>query len=384
MSIALSPEFQAMLLGGLVGVMGVLALLSLLVGSAYGERSLHVHCAAIAAGIVALVLWRLGMPGPSAAGLLAVLALSTQNLRELTQHVGALRAAGRWISLTALAMGLLALAALWQPQLAVLAGLLAWGGAAGFVLVRAYGQSTPWVVWAMAGGLALFAGALAVALGQADAQGLALAGALCVWSLAQYLASVWRSRIFGERRTRAQAERLLDPLTGLSRPAVLEQRLHLARLLMRRFHHPTSLLLVQVDQVERLVALKGAELAEAAVLEAGTRVRDALGQGDLGARVGPHRFAVLSEGTDTAQAALDIAARVVAAGLRQPLNSLPDVYAQFRIVLCELPQDELPLQALLGPLGERLQADAQRQRERRIRVVPVEELAPPSSQSREG
>ena len=381
MTILLDPQLVLMVFGALIGGQVVLALLSLLVGAAYQERSLFALSAAIAVSIGSILAARLAEPPFASAALVLLVALSVLHLKQLTLHVGALR--GKRQLMTGFALGLAALACV-TPLLpasekilaATLIGWLAW---LVYVLIRAWGESQPWVVWAAAGWAALTIACAARILDLATSEGLATPLALSFWAVGIYLASVWRSRVFGERRSRAEGEHLRDPLTGLAKRMVLAQRLEIARQLMARFHHPVTFVLVHVDDGARIAEHFGPEVAENAVLEAGSRIRQTLGQADIGARVGQHRFAVLSEGNSASEAAAAVATRIVAAGLREPMRALPDVVVRLRVILGELPLDDTSLETLIERLGHRMDEDVARRRERRIRVIDIESLGPPTT-----
>lgn len=371
----MGQSFTWILLGVFTGAQLLLVVMSLLIANAYDERGLRVHAVAVALGVAAVHLQR----GPHAAlagpALLVLMALSAWHLRHLTSHVGSLKQAARWMDAAAGVLAVLAAAdaALDGPL------LLATGAAVllaldAVVVSRAWSQSLPWALWVVAGQGALLLAGLWIALPHpADAQGLPLAALLTFWAMALYLASVWRSRMFGERRWRQAAERLQDPLTGLATSLVLVQRLQSARSLMRRYGHPSALLLVHVDELPRIARELGAQKAEAAALEAGLRLRGALGPADIAARVGPWRFAILSEGSSAQEAAANLATRLLTAGLREELHAVEGAFLHFRVVLAELPTTEASGPVLLRQLGERLDTDAGRGRERRIRIMGLDD-----------
>jgi diguanylate cyclase (GGDEF)-like protein len=307
------------------------------------------------------------------------MALSALHLRSLNSHVGSLRRASRWMFVAAGVLAALAVVATLRPW----PSLLAIGAAVLFALDaalarRAWQQSLPWGLWVAAGHGALLLAALWTSVaGLADTHGLLLAATLAFWAMAIYLASVWRSRVFGERRWRQKAERHEDPLTGLATALVLGERIQLARSLMRRHGHPSSMMLVQVDELARIAAELGEQRAEAATLEAGLRLRSALGRADIAGRIGHDRFAILSEGSSPEEAAANVATRILTAGLREPLHSVDGAFLHFRIVVAELPVDDASVPALLQALGERLDIDVARGRDRRIHTLPRDDLRGP-------
>jgi GGDEF domain-containing protein len=376
MPLVMAPGFEAGVLGAFTGAQLLLVVLSLLIGSAYGERGLLVHAAAIVFGVLAAHLQRSALTWLVPAALLAVMALSALQLRDITNHVGSLRPSQRWIVGVAGVLGLLALAAAVLRQPLVLpVGVLVLLGLDVFIVPRAWPQSQPWAQWVVAGQGALLAAGLWLCVpGVAAQHDLLLPAVLAFWSMALYLALVWRSRVFGERRWKQAVERLQDPLTGLATPLVLGQRIQSARSLMRRYGHPSSLMLVHVDGLSHVAASRGEQVAEATALEAGLRIRGSLGPADIAARVGAHRFAILTEGSSVQEASGDVASRVLVAGLKEPLHAIEGAFLNFRIVVGGLPTADASTPDLLRRLGERLDTDVARGRERRIRQLPAEYL----------
>lgn len=371
----LSKASPDLLLGLFLGGDSVLMVLSVLVANAYRERLLLVLAAGVAGVIATTVLqaspWHEGVPQ----SLMAVMALACLHLRALTSHVGSLRPHQRWMTGGALAIALVGLADVVSPWRLLPAGTALWILVATLVTLRAWPQSRPWIVWTVPGHVALAAAAVHYGLsahpGGADPT---LAAILGFWAMALYLASVWRSRVFGEDQSRRATAETFNPLTGLATAEILGRRVQSARALMRRYGHPGSILLVHVEHLASVAQRLGAETAEGVALEAGTRIRDALGAGDVAARLRAERFAVLSEGTAPAEAAARLGSRILSNGLRAPLSVLPGNYLHFRIAITELPAEGVPLPELLEQLGERLDADVARARDKRIRVVPFGEL----------
>src|SRR6476661_7876821 len=93
----MTAGFEAGVLGAFTGAQLLLVVLSLLIGSAYGERGLLVHAVAIVSGVAAAFLQRSTFAWLVPAALLVVMALSALQLREITNHVGSLRQSRRWI-----------------------------------------------------------------------------------------------------------------------------------------------------------------------------------------------------------------------------------------------------------------------------------------------
>ncbi|MEO7391163.1 MAG: GGDEF domain-containing protein [Ramlibacter sp.] len=378
MTVAFESARAWFLAGAFTGAQLLLALLSVLIANAYGDRGLLLHAGAIALGVAAtLVFGAGGTEALLAAALLLMLALATLHLSELTSHVGSLRQLAPWPRRVALGMFALAALALAVPRLPWIAlGAASWLVFVVIFVARAWPQSKPWVLWLIAGDAVLLAVAGCAAVeGFWRPREAWLAGALAFWSMAVYLSNVWRSRLFGENRWRQAAEQLLDPLTGLSTPKVLTQRIQVGRGLMRRYGHPGSLLLVHADPLERIASEMGARTAEAAALEAGLRIRSALSQGEVASRIAMHRFAIFSEGSAPDEASGNIASRVLVAGLREELRSVPGVFLRFRVVLAPLPINDEPVTQMLNFMSTCMDADVEAGRHRRIRVLSAQDLA---------
>ncbi len=178
---------------------------------------------------------------------------------------------------------------------------------------------------------------------------MTVAALLAVWSACTYLATGWRGRILGETRARVQGRNTVDPLTGLATPLVLAERVHAARHLTRRYGHPSVLMVVHIENLPAIAQEFGLETAEAAVLAAASRVRDALlRDGDVAARLAHARFGVLAEGVATGQAASTVAGRILVSGLKEPLAVAPAEYLRFRIALGPVPVDEITPKVLLA------------------------------------
>lgn len=374
----LNEPVEWVALGAFAGALVLVVCLSVVLASAYRERSLLLHAAASTLGVLALQL-QVGGQGPAAqAALVLLLAVAGLHLRDLTNHVGALRALRPWligvcvVVLPALA---LALGMEWPLWPAVLA---AWGGVCLMLLLRAWPQSQPWVGW-LAAGLATLAAAAGWAAWRGASLGsvrgvLVLGALLSFWSATVYLVTVWRSRLFSETRVRLDARNRLDPLTGLATPLVLAERVHAARGLMKRYGHPSVLLMVHIEDLGRLAADFGHEVAESAVVEAASRIRQSMGEGDVAARMTPVRIAVLAEGASIPEASSNIASRILVAGLKEPLRAALTEFLRFRIVMCAVPVDDIPANTLLQRLSVRMDEQLVQAGERRIHAVAADDV----------
>jgi GGDEF domain-containing protein len=259
----------------------------------------------------------------------------------------------------------------------LLPGLAAWIAVVAVIMLRAWPQSQPWAWWLVPGKLALAVGAGWLGWRSLDLEpdpALPLAGLLTLWAAAIFLATTWRSRIFSETRLRVDARNTVDPLTGLSTPLIFYDRVQAVRSLMRRYGHPSILLLVHLDNLPKLASGFGPEVAESALLVAANRIRQALSDGDVAARLSHSRIGVLAEGMSVAEGMANIASRILVAGLKEPLPAAPTEFLHFRIVLAAVPVSDQPAKVLLQRMAARLDEQLHSPSERRIVALTTEEL----------
>jgi GGDEF domain-containing protein len=375
----LSDPDELVALGAFAGAQVLVVCLSLVLANLYRERALLVHAIAAMMGVLTLQLQVGGRAFLPEAGLLLVLGLAGLQLGELVNHAGALRGPRRWLfGVSVFLLPLLAAVAVLAHWHVLLFGLAAWAGVVAVVMLRAWPQSQPWAGW-LAGGLAALAACAAWlvwrTLDKAPDPALPLAVLLTAWSTAVYLATVWRNRIFNETQVRLDARNTVDPLTGLSTPLVLIERVHAARNLMKRYGHPSVLLLVHIENLDQLAAEFGPEVAESAVLVAANRIRQSMSEGDVAARLSHSRIAVLAEGASVPEGTANVASRILVAGLKEPLPSAPTEFLQFRIVLAAVPVMESSGKALLQRLGSRMDEQLFGLSDRRIHAMAADELS---------
>jgi len=314
----------------------------------------------------------------SEAALLAVLAVSGFQLLELTSHAGALREPRRWlVGISGGLLPALAVACFFGGWHLLLPGLAAWLVVVIVMLFRAWPQSQPWAKWLLPGQLSLAGGASWLGWRSLDAEpdpALPLAMLLTVWTATVFLASAWRNRIFSETRVRIEARNTVDPLTGLPMPMIFYDRVQAVRSLIRRYGHPSVLLLVHIENLDKLTAEFGPEVAESAVLAAADRIREALRDGDVAARLSHSRIGVLAEGMSLAEGSANVASRILVAGLKEALPAAPAEFLHFRIVLAAIPVNEMPAKELLQRMAARMDAQLKAPTERRIITITAEEL----------
>jgi GGDEF domain-containing protein len=245
------------------------------------------------------------------------------------------------------------------------------------ITMRAWPQSQPWAWWLVPGKLALAAGAAWLGWRSLDPEpdpALPLAALLSLWAAAIFLATAWRSRIFSETRLRIDARNTVDPLTGLSTPLIFYDRVRAVRSLITRYGHPSVLLLVHIENLPRLSVEFGPEVAESALLVAANRIRQALRDGDVAARLSHSRIGVLAEGMSLAEGSANIASRILVAGLKEPLPAAPTEFLHFRVVLTAVPLSEVPAKVLLQRMADRMDQQLLAPSERRILALTADEL----------
>lgn len=382
MPLVLSNLPDMLLLAGFAGALLLVAFFSLLIAQAYRESALLLHSLATGLGLV--VLYALLRPMPRNLGtwlpeaaMLTMLGLTCLVQRELVNHAGAMRRLRQVLLGLSAVLPVAAVVGAVGGWSLLLPGAAAFGAAMLLVLLRAWPQSQPWAWWLGAALLALVLAAVnlgSYALGLVAAAPVPLAAALTLWAAGTYLATVWRSRMFAETRVRVDASKVIDPLTGLSTPLIFADRIEAARAILRRYGHPSVVLLVEIENLHALVREFGPEVAESAVLTAAGRIRQALGEADVAARISHRRIAVLAEGVSLAQGASQVGTRILVAGLKEPLPQAKAEFLQMRMVVAAVPKDGLTAKALLSRLAGLLDAQLHAPTDRRIVSVTEEEL----------
>ncbi|MES3002186.1 MAG: diguanylate cyclase [Pseudomonadota bacterium] len=379
MSTELAAQSETLVaLGAFAGMQVLVVCLSVVVANAYRERALLIHGAATMVGLVAVLALEGGHPFLAQSVVLLLLAVDGMQLRELVNHAGALRQPRRW--LVGVSMGALPVLALLTGFLKIhllLPGVAAWVAVTAVVMLRAWPQSQPWARWLSPGQAALAVASAWLGWRSLDPQpdpALPLAALLAVWSTCVFLATAWRNRIFAETRVRIDARNTIDPLTGLAMPMIFYERVAGVRNLMRRYGHPSAMMLVHIENLDRLAREFGPETAESALVVAAQRVRETLREGDVAARLSHSRIGVLAEGMPLAEGSANIASRILAAGLREPLPAAPTEFLHFRIILATVPVDDTPPKALLQRMAARMDDHLSESPERRILTLSLEDL----------
>ena len=374
---ALAEPEELVALGALVGAQVLVVLFSVVRANAYRERPLLLHAAASLLGVLTLQSLSGHHPFFPEAVLLCTLAVAGLQLRDLVNPAGAVTRARRWLLAVCLVLPLMAVGTAFVPWL-LLPAVALWVAVVLLLLHRAWPQSQPWMWWLVPGTGALVSagGVLAArAITQPDYLALAVGALLTVWTACTYLATGWRGRILGETAARIDARNTVDPLTGLATPMVLTERVRAARTLMQRYGHPSVLMLVHIENLSRISQEFGPEVAETAVLTAANRIRQALREGDVAARLAHSRIAVLAEGMAPAEAAANVASRILVAGLKEPLPAAPAEFLQFRIVLATVPTADVSAKQMLARMSARMEQELHESSQRRIVTLGGDEPA---------
>ena len=339
-------------LGVAVGVLGLVLALSLIVAYAYEERTLLAlagYLALVVAASRTLALWLptetqinqvLLISGPALlSGLLLLLLKNRQ--ATLPARVG---------------LGVVALSSVVMVGLHAFDGdarlatestlaraasgvwLLILTGFAIYLMVKSWHTAGPWKWWVLAGHAAGLAVSCLFLLGllEASQPHWPLVLMLLLQVPPVYLALVWRSRLLNESRLRSAAADTVDPLTGLATNSVLVERV---MRVMSRAHQSTTnsaLFLIEVKNWQGLLNQLGAEFSEKLLLEAALRLRRAIGDDDLAARIGGGRFAVVAQGLASEEDIAALATRLVVTGLRIDSPLLNGVEFHFRVLVSKL------------------------------------------------
>jgi diguanylate cyclase (GGDEF)-like protein len=374
---AVSPE-EWVALGAFTGAQLVVVCFSVVIANTYRDRALLLHALGTLVGVLGVQMLVGGREYLAQAALLLVLAIDGMQLLELVSHAGALRNPRR--GLVAVSLGLLpalAIASAAGSWHLLLIGVTAWIAVVAVIMIRTWPQSQPWARWLVPGQVCVAGAASWLGWRSLDAEpdpALPVAAMLALWSATVFLATAWRSRIFSETRLRIDARNTVDPLTGLSTPLIFFDRVKAVRSLIKRYGHPSVLLLVHIENLDKLAAEFGPEVSESAVLVAANRIREALRDGDVAARLSHSRIGVLAEGTSLAEGSANIASRILVAGLKEALPAAPTEFLHFRIVLGAVPVNDVAPKALLQRMANILDDQLRAPTERRIVTLTADDL----------
>ena len=362
--------------GAFGGICLLMLVLSLLIAYAYSERMLWWHALTLAIAIPAQI-FASSSPRAYAALWVLQLAFAAQALRQAAGASGAMRRPA--IALRGVSLVLVVLVMLVVLGLSNLVGeryfsllLLPWGAVTGWYLLRSWNQCTPWIYWIALGQLALGAEWLLWASvmpgGPHVSPAVGSLAALSAFAISTYIGMVWASRLSAENALRMQARERIDPLTGLAMPRVFFDRIEGALIRSRNMGYSCALMLIRVENIEKIVADHKLDNSEAVILAASRAIASTLRSQDSAARLAGNRFGVIAEGIAEG-AANTLATKIMAHGLRAEEWGLRGSELQFQIALIEVSKAEKSSADLLGLLEELLRQMAEQAGGSRIRAL---------------
>lgn len=358
--------------GAFGGICLLVLVLSLLVGYAYSERMLWWHAATLATAAVAHVI---GQSNPHIFASLWAMqwALAAQALRQAAGASGAMRRPAIALRVVSLVLVLLALSRLVSENHFGLL-LVPWVAVTGWYLLRSWSQAGPWIYWMVLGQLALVMQSLlwtsALPGGGYMRPEVGSLAALATFAISTYIGMVWASRLRAENALRMEARERIDPLTGLAMPRVFFDRIDGALIRSRNMGYACALMLIRVENIEKIVADHELDNSEAVVLAASRAIASTLRSQDSAARLAGNRFGVIAEGIADG-AANTLATQILAHGLRAEEWGLRGSELQFQIAIIEVSQPEHSSASLLGQLEELLRQMADQGGSNHIRTLVV-------------
>jgi GGDEF domain-containing protein len=350
----LFPDQGVFALGVAVGVLGLVLALSLIVSYAYEEPTLLAlagYLAAMVAASFLLVRFDISEARVSQTLLVAGPALLCGLLLWLLKNRQATAVSRAGLAVVALSSAVMAglhgvtgagvgatEAAAFAARGATVVWFLLLLGFSIYLVFKSWHTAGPWKWWVLAGHAAGLLASTLFLLGllQAEQAHWPLVLMLLLQVPPIYLALVWRSRLLNESRLRSASAETVDPLTGLATNSVLVERL--MRVMSRTHQSSTNsaLFLIEVKNWQGLLNELGAEFSEKLLLEAALRLRRAIGDNDLAARIGGGRFAIVAQGLAGDEDITSLATRLVVTGLRIDSPLLSGVEFHFRVLVSRL------------------------------------------------
>ncbi len=193
--------------------------------------------------------------------------------------------------------------------------------------------------------------------------------ALSVFSISTYLGMVWLSRSRAENALRVEARERTDPLTGLAMPRVFFDRVDGALIRSRSLGYACALVLVRIENIEKIVREQNLENAEPVILAAARAIANSLRPQDAAARLSGNRFCVMAEGIAEG-AGTELATKILAQGLRAGESGLRGSELQFQIVVREILEPKTSSGAMLEELEEVLRDMSSQNSPHHIRTLP--------------
>ena len=356
--------------GAFGGICLLVLVLSLLVGYAYRERMLWWHAATLAIATLGHII-ATDNPGIYTTFWAIQLALAAQALQRAGGSTGAMRRPAIVLRVISLVFVLLALSTLLSEKHFSLL-LLAWAAAMGWYFLRSWNQSGPWIYWLAVGQIALLfqwflsrSAILGLNFMHPEVGALAT---LAIFAISTYIGMVWASRLGTENALRMEARERVDPLTGLAMPRVFLDRVDGAFIRSHNMGYACALMLIRIENMEKIVAEQQLDNSEAVVLAASRAIASSLRSQDSAARLAGNRFGVIAEGI-AAGAANRLATQIMARGLRAEEWGLRGSELQFQITVVEVMKPKDSSASLFQQLEHLLHQMAAHQGKGRIRTL---------------
>lgn len=211
-------------------------------------------------------------------------------------------------------------------------------------LALAARRGDPYAIWMLLGFSFLIGGSMLVVLRNLEllpAQFFVLNGPV-IGAAVALPAGYWvvqaRARKLFVAQARANALESNDPLTGLFNTRSFDFRLPITLTRANSSAFSGGLLVMEIGNIDRLVADAGDEWRDRAVVVAAARLRDLARDVDMLARVGPARFALVIEGPVARSEVANLAARAIARGLQQSSNLPRGHSLQFHVAALLMPE----------------------------------------------
>jgi diguanylate cyclase (GGDEF)-like protein len=180
--------------------------------------------------------------------------------------------------------------------------------------------------------------------------------------------AIQNARLFG----RVQQLATLDPLTGVANRRHFLELAHHEMERAKRYHHPLSLLMIDVDHFKQLNDTYGHLAGDQALQAIAARLRDNLRENDIIGRFGGEEFVVLLPETGLEQA-LHVAERLRGAIGAQPVatdEGEVGVSVSIGVASCECARQPLSVEQLLERADDALYV-AKRRGRNQIQVAPL-------------
>lgn len=338
-------------LGIAVGGLGLVLLLSLIISYAYDERTLLGLSGYVLLMVAATLLGQRWVAGDELIKNL-LLIVGPALITALVAYLLSVRSPGLGVKAALFAvvlatMGLLLLYAVAVSADVTRIAALAWAvlllAFAIYLVARSWDTTGPWKWWLLAGHVTGLITSVSLLTGFADVQSTYWPMVLMI--LVQvppiYLSLVWRSRLLNESRLRSLSANVTDPLTGLATTMVLVERLmRVTSRTAQQTNSRNALFVIEVQNWQALLNEMGTEFNEKLLLEAAMRLRRAIGDNDLAARISGGRFAVVAQGLRSEEEVNALATRLVVSGLRIDSPLLERVEFRFRVLVSQLKIDK--------------------------------------------